>query len=338
MTPHSASLRHSVPASLRIGTRASKLALWQTEYVREKLRATGYESRAVEIRTTGDVVQDVPLSRLEGRAFFTKQIDDALLAGEIDLAVHSLKDLPTILPEGIVIAAVSEREDPSDALVGRGAPATRDSRPATWDSLPHHATVATSSLRRRAQLLHVRQDLAIVDLRGNVDTRLRKLDASDEWSAIILASAGLTRLGLADRIGQRLPPEVMLPAPGQGALAVTAREGDKASAKAARAAVHHAPSAMATLAERAFLRALEGGCQVPVAALAVLTGGMLGLQGRVVALGGERSVQGEETAPAVNEQAAEAVGIALAERLLDDGADEILAAVRGGPAPVVPEP
>jgi hydroxymethylbilane synthase len=186
--------------------------------------------------------------------------------------------------------------------------------------------------------LHVRPDLKVVDLRGNVDTRLRKLDSTDEWSAIILAAAGLVRLGLGDRIGQRLPPEVMLPAPGQGALAVTAREGDKTSANAARAAVHDEATAMATLAERAFLRALEGGCQVPVAALAVLTGGMLRLQGRVVALGGERSVEGVETAPAVNDEAAEAVGIALAERLLDDGADEILAAVRGGPAPVVPEP
>jgi hydroxymethylbilane synthase len=305
--------------------------------VRERLRVAGHESRVVEIKTTGDVVQDVPLSRLEGRAFFTKQIDDALLAGEIDLAVHSLKDLPTVLPEGIVIAAVSEREDPSDALVGSRV-AGRESRVVSWDGLPEYATVATSSLRRRSQLLHVRPDLKVVDLRGNVDTRLRKLDSTDEWSAIILAAAGLVRLGLGDRIGQRLPPEVMLPAPGQGALAVTAREGDKTSANAARAAVHDEATAMATLAERAFLRALEGGCQVPVAALAVLTGGMLRLQGRVVALGGERSVEGVETAPAVNDEAAEAVGIALAERLLDDGADEILAAVRGGPAPVVPEP
>jgi hydroxymethylbilane synthase len=337
MTPSVPPFRPSALPPFRIGTRASKLALWQTEHVRERLRAAGHESRVVEIKTTGDVVQDVPLSRLEGRAFFTKQIDDALLAGDIDLAVHSLKDLPTVLPEGIVIAAVSAREDPYDALVGSRV-AGRESRVMTWDTLPDHATVATSSLRRRAQLLHARPDLRIVDLRGNVDTRLRKLDANDEWSAIILAAAGLIRLGLADRIAQRLPPEVMLPAPGQGALAITARQGDETSMNAARAAVHDETTAMATLAERAFLRALEGGCQVPVAALAVLTGGTLRLTGRVVALGGERSVEGAETAPAVNERAAEAVGIALAERLLDDGADEILAAVRGGPAPVVPEP
>ncbi len=208
----------------------------------------------------------------------------------------------------------------------------------TWDELAHRAIVATSSLRRRAQLLHVRPDIEIVDLRGNVDTRLATLDRRSEWAAVILASAGLTRLGLGDRIGQRLPPEVMLPAPGQGALAVTVREGDTAAAAAARAAVHDAEAAMATLAERAFLRALEGGCQVPVAALAVLSDGTLRLHGRVVALGGERSVEGIETAPAVNDEAAEAAGIALAERLLDDGADEILAAVRRESAPAVPEP
>jgi hydroxymethylbilane synthase len=293
------------------------------------LKAAGHETVRVEIRTTGDVVQDVPLSKIGSRALFTKQIDDAMLAGEIDLAVHSLKDLPTMLPEGIALAAVAEREDPSDALVGKG--------PVSWDGLPHRAVVGTSSLRRRAQLLHVRADLHVVDLRGNVDTRLRKLDQNDEWSAVILAAAGLVRLGLGTRIGQRLPPEVMLPAPGQGALAVTARDGDKASSAAARA-VHHEVTAMAALAERAFLRSLEGGCQVPVAALATLNGGTIRLHGRVVSLGGERSVEGVQEAPAVNEQAAEAVGIALAERLLDEGADEILAAVRAGHAPAVPEP
>src|SRR5262249_7564303 len=159
---------------------------------------------------------------------FTKQIDDALLQGRIDLAVHSLKDLPTKLPEGIVLAAVAEREDPSDALVGRSPePAAPDPQPMAWNDLSQGAIVGTSSLRRRAQLLHVRADLRVVDLRGNVGTRVRKLDESKDWSAVILATAGLLRLGLADRISQRLPAEVMLPAPGQGALAVTAREGDR---------------------------------------------------------------------------------------------------------------
>jgi hydroxymethylbilane synthase len=317
---------------LRIGTRGSALALWQTEWVRERLGRTGHETERVEIRTTGDIVQDVPLYRIGSRALFTKQIDDALLDGRIDLAVHSLKDLPTILPEGIVLAAVGEREDPSDALVGRGPGQL------TWDSLPHGGVVATSSLRRRAQLLHVRADLRVVDLRGNVGTRVAKLDEREEWSAVILATAGLVRLGLALRIGQRLPPEVMLPAPGQGALGVTARAGDAVVAAAARGAVHHPPTALAVLSERAFLGALEGGCQVPVAALATVREGALRLHGRVVALGGERAVEGIEMGPAVNEQAAEAVGVALAERLLDDGADEILAAVRSQSAPIVPEP
>jgi len=317
---------------LKIGTRGSALALWQTEWVRERLHGAGHETERVEIRTTGDMVQDVPLSRIGGRALFTKQIDDALLEGRIDLAVHSLKDLPTTLPGGIVLAAVAEREDSSDALVGRGQDAL------AWDTLPQGAIVATSSLRRRAQLLHVRADLRVVDLRGNVGTRVARLDENTDWHAIVLATAGLVRLGLTARISQRLPPEVMLPAPGQGALAVTAREGDSTAATAARSAVHHEPTVMAVIAERAFLGALEGGCQVPVAALATVTEGTIRLHGRVVALGGERAVEGIEFGPAVNEQAAEAVGVALAERLLDDGADEILALVRSQPAPAVPEP
>ncbi len=315
---------------IRIGTRGSKLALWQTEVVRQRLQVAGHLTEVVEIKTTGDLVQDVPLSRIGARALFTRQIDEAMLEGRIDLAVHSLKDLPTVLPDGIVLVAVAEREDPSDALVGRGEVA--------WDTLPHGAAVGTSSLRRRAQLLHVRADLRVVDLRGNVDTRLAKLDRNPDWGAIILATAGLVRLGLGARIGQRMPPEVMLPAPGQGALAVTAPDDRSAAAVAARSALHHAPTAMAVLAERGFLRTLEGGCQVPVAGLATVKAGMLRLHGRVVALGGERAVEGIEEGPAVNEEAAEAVGVTLAERLLEDGAEEILAAVRSQPAPVVPEP
>ena len=246
--------------ALRVGTRGSALAVWQTEHVRARLHAAGFATSRVEIRTTGDMVQDVPLARIGGRALFTRQIDDAMLDGRIDLAVHSLKDLPTTLPDGIVLVAVGEREDPRDALVGRG--------PLTWEELPERAVVATSSLRRRAQLLRVRSDLDVRDVRGNVDTRLGKLDASHDWTAIVLAAAGLVRLGYESRIGQRLPPAVMLPAPGQGALAVTAREGDAAAASAARS-IHHGPTALAVAAERAFLRTLEGGCQVPVGALAV---------------------------------------------------------------------
>jgi hydroxymethylbilane synthase len=235
------------------------------------------------------------------------------------------------MPDGIALVAVGERGDPSDALVGRG--------PILWGDLPPGAVLATSSLRRRAQLLHLRPDLQVRDIRGNVDTRLAKLDANVEWSAILLASAGLVRLGLGDRIGQRLPPELMLPAPGQGALAITARAGDAPAAAAAARAVHHTATALAVAAERAFLRTLEGGCQVPVAAHAEPdAAGRLRLHGRVVSLGGERGVEGVETGAAADEEQAAELGVALAERLLGDGAASILAEVRAAVAPAVPEP
>jgi hydroxymethylbilane synthase len=298
--------------------------------VRERLERAGYVTERIEIRTTGDEVQHVPLSQIGSRALFTRQIDDAMLEGRIDLAVHSLKDLPTTLPAGIALVAVAEREDPRDALVGRG--------PLTWDDVPHGAVLATSSLRRRAQLLHLRPDLIVRDVRGNVDTRLAKLQANAEWTGILLAVAGLVRLGLGDRIGERLPPELMLPAPGQGALAVTARAGDAASAAAA-ASVHHPATAVAVAAERAFLRTLEGGCQVPVAALAERSaGGQLRLQGRVISLGGERAVEGSEVRACANVAEADALGVALGDRLLGQGAAAILAGVRAETAPTVPEP
>jgi hydroxymethylbilane synthase len=315
---------------LRIGTRGSALALWQTEHVRARLHAAGIETERVEIKTTGDLVQHVPLASIGGRALFTRQIDEAMLEGRIDLAVHSLKDLPTTLPDGIALVAVSEREDPRDALVGRG--------PIRWEELPHGAVVATSSLRRRAQLLHLRPDLEIHDVRGNVDTRLAKLEANHQWSAILLAAAGLVRLGLEARIGERLPPAVMLPAPGQGALAVTARAGDHAAASAAARAVHHSATARAVAAERGFLRTLEGGCQVPVAAHAAPRGDQLHLHGRVVSLRGERAVEGEDASAGRDEQEADLLGARLAERLLEQGAASILAEVRAAAVPAVPEP
>jgi hydroxymethylbilane synthase len=314
---------------LRIGTRASALALWQTEHVRARLHAAGVPTERVEIKTTGDLVQHVPLAEIGGRALFTRQIDEAMLEGRIDLAVHSLKDLPTTLPDGIALVAVGEREDPRDALVGRG--------PIRWSALAERAVIATSSLRRRAQLLHLRPDLEVRDVRGNVDTRLSKLEANSEWAAILLAVAGLVRLGLEARIGERLPPAVMLPAPGQGALAVTARSDDPAAAAAALAG-HHSATARAVAAERAFLRTLEGGCQVPVAAHATLRGDQLHLHGRVVALRGERGVEGQDSSAARDEPAADDLGVRLAERLLEQGAASILADVRAAAAPTVPEP
>lgn len=315
---------------LRVGTRSSALALWQTNRVRELLAAAGHATVSVEIRTTGELVPEVPLSRIGSRALFTRQIDEAMLEGRIDVAVHSLKDLPTELPPGIALAAVSEREDPRDALVGRG--------PISWSELPQGASIATSSLRRRAQLLHLRPDLRVSDIRGNVDTRLAKLQGRPEWAAIVLATAGLVRLGLGHRIGERLPVDVMLPAPGQGALAVTARADDPDAAAAVRAALHHRATALAVAAERAFLRHLEGGCQVPVAAFAEPVQGRLRLRGRVISLQGERAVEGVETAEPADEAAADALGVALAAQLLDRGAGEILASVRAAAAPAISEP
>jgi hydroxymethylbilane synthase len=321
-------------ARLRIGTRSSALAVWQTERVRALLRDIGCETERVEIKTTGDLTPEVPLARIGSRALFTKQLDDALLQGRIDLAVHSLKDLPTQLPDGIAIAAVGSREDPRDALVGRG--------PVRWSELTERAVVATSSLRRRAQLLHWRPDLVIVDVRGNVDSRLARLDARPEWAGIVLATAGLVRLGLAQRIGERLSPEVMLPAPGQGALAVTVRADDIKVHATVRQAVHDEASALPVAAERAFLSRLEGGCQVPVGAYAELDAAAAArtvrLRGRVVSLGGEKAVDGAHAGPVANEAAATDLGTALAERLLAEGAASILAEVRSAVGPPVPEP
>ena len=318
----------------RLGTRASALALWQTERIRARLAEHGYATEQIEIRTTGDVVQDIPLSRIGGRALFTKQLDDALLEDRIDLAVHSLKDLPTVLPDGIALAAVGLREDPRDALVARNGH--------TWATLPRGGIVATSSLRRRAQLLRARPDLRVVDIRGNVDTRLAKLDRNEEWAAVLLAAAGLVRLGLAGRISERLPFDVMLPAPGQGALAATVRAGDASAADAVRRALHDPETELAVVAERAFLRRLEGGCQVPVAAFAEVVqergGAVVRLRGRVVSLAGDASADGQRAGPAARPVEAEAVGEGLAEQLLGQGADAILRSVRETAAEAVSEP
>lgn len=317
---------HSAPLpAIRVGTRGSALALWQADYVATLLDRSGFSTERLEIRTTGDVIQDVPLSRIGTVAIFTRELDTAMLDGRIDAAVHSLKDLPTTLPEGIALAAVSRRADPRDALV------TRDGR--RWLDLPPGAVIATSSLRRRAQLLAARPDLAPTDIRGNVDTRLRKLARNVEWSGLLLAAAGLERLGFGDRISERLASAVMLPAPGQGAIAVTVRAGDQDTAAAVRSAVHHAPTAIATAAERAFLRRLEGGCLAPIAALARSNDdGSLHLHGRVLSLDGGAVVEAERSAAIGDESAAEQLGTALADDVLIRGGAEILAIVRGAGA------
>ncbi|HEX5725913.1 MAG TPA: hydroxymethylbilane synthase [Longimicrobiaceae bacterium] len=314
------------PGPLRIASRGSALALWQARAVEAALRAAapGTEVEIRVVRTTGDRVTDVPLARIGDRGLFTKELDERLLAGEAELAVHSLKDVPTRLPDGLVVAAVTAREDPRDVLIlppGRSG-GLRD--------LPPGARVGTSSLRRRAQLLRLRPDLEIPDLRGNLDTRLAKLDRG-EYDAIVLAAAGVIRLGWVDRIAHFLDPEDWLPAVGQGALAIVARADDEETL--ARVRILHDPdTAACTTAERAFLRALEGGCQVPIGALATREGGELRLRGMVAALDGSRVLHGSERG-----DDPEALGRALADRLLGEGAGEVLEAIRA-PLGGVPQP
>ncbi|HET7602796.1 MAG TPA: hydroxymethylbilane synthase [Gemmatimonadales bacterium] len=308
--------------SLRIGTRASRLARWQTDRIAALLHASGVTTQAVEIRTTGDLVGDVPLPRIGDRALFTRQLDEALLDERIDLAVHSLKDLPTRLPDGVVLAAIGERADPRDALVARDS--------AALAALPTGAVVATSSLRRRAQLLRARPDLSVPDLRGNVETRLGKLDQNADWSAIVLASAGLDRLGLGQRISQRLPIELMLPAPGQGALAVTTRRDDTHTSQLLRTLVQRPDVAAAVTAERSFLGALEGGCHAPIAAFASTEGGTLRLHGRVLSLDGRDCLDEIEEGSIAGDGPARA-GLQLAERLIRQGAEQLLGDARTQP-------
>jgi hydroxymethylbilane synthase len=305
---------------LRIATRASALAVAQTKLVAAALeRAAGVRTELVEVRTEGDRVQDKALAAIGGKGLFVKELEEALLAGRADLAVHSAKDLPAALAPGTVLAAFPERVDARDALIG----AERGARLAT---LARGARVGTGSLRRRAQLLAARPDLEIVPLRGNVDTRLRKL-AAERLDAIVLACAGLERLGLADRIDERLDPETMLPAVGQGVLALQTRAG--APAAAALAALDHAPTRAAVTAERAFLARLAGDCNVPLAAHAVLAGGALALRGLLASPDGARVLRSSARAPA--EEAARA-GHEAAEAILAQGGGAILAALAAGAA------
>jgi hydroxymethylbilane synthase len=299
---------------LVIGSRGSQLALWQAQWIAARLAERGHETRIEIIKTTGDKITDVPLAKVGTKGLFTKEIEEALLDGRIDLAIHSLKDLPTEIPAGLTIAAVPERADARDAMVGAGL-----------NQLPAGAKVGTSSLRRAAQLRVVRPDFVIESVRGNLDTRVRKLDEG-QYRAIVLAAAGLTRLGWAHRIAEILPPEVMCPAVGQGALAVETRQ--EGEARDFCAALDHAVTRAAVTAERAVLAALGGGCQVPIGAHAEIEGDSLRLIGAVIAPDGDRMVRkGDRGAVA---DAAE-IGRRLGEALLMDGAREILAQVFGAP-------
>ncbi|HEY0082385.1 MAG TPA: hydroxymethylbilane synthase [Pyrinomonadaceae bacterium] len=301
-----------------IGSRGSKLALWQSEWVKSRLAELRpeVEIRIEVIKTSGDVMLDVPLAVIGGKGVFTKELEEALLAEEIDLAVHSLKDLPTTLPDNLAISAITEREDARDALILREGVAAANN---SLRDLPHGAVVGTSSLRRQAQLKHLRTDVSIKDLRGNVDTRLRKLDEGG-YDAIILASAGLRRLGFERRINASITHAEMLPAVGQGALGIETRADDKRTA-ALVSLLEHAPTRAACTAERALLFALGGGCQVPIAAHAVVSGDTLQLDALVAALDGGRVIR--ESLEDETGHAARA-GEALAARLRTRGADELL--------------
>lgn len=309
---------------LTIGSRGSKLALWQAEHVRAKLAALnpGLDVAITIIQTTGDRITDVPLARIGDKGLFTKELDNALLEGHADLAVHSLKDVPTRMPEGLSLAAILEREDPRDALL------VAPDRPRSLDALPPGARVGTSSLRRRAQLLALRPDLIIDDLRGNLDTRMRRVQDA-EYDAIILAQAGLNRLGLASHAAQLLDPPAWLPAVGQGALAITARASDDRTI-GLLTALEHAETRAAVTAERALLAELEGGCQIPIGALARLRGEALVLHALVASTDGNRVVRGE-----IEGSAADAAGLgrALAADLGARGGADILRELRDQSTP-----
>ena len=295
---------------LVIASRGSQLALWQAHWVERQLTAAGHACRIEIIKTTGDKITDVPLAKVGTKGLFTKEIEEALLDGRADLAVHSLKDLPTELPEGLVLAAVPEREDPRDAIVGR-----------RLADLPQGAKVGTSSLRRSAQLRKLRPDLVVESVRGNLDTRLRKLDEG-RYDAILLAAAGLKRLGWADRIAEILEPSVMCSAVGQGALAIETRSSG--AGLLACAPLDHPDTHAAVTAERGVLGALGGGCQVPIGAHAVVQAGRLRLQAIVASPDGSELIRAESEGASAD---AEAIGHALGEELLARGARRILETV-----------
>ena len=299
-----------------IGTRGSQLALWQTNWVKAQIEKhhSGIEVEIKVISTKGDRVLDVSLPKLgeEGKGLFTKELEDALFEHRVDLAVHSLKDLPTELPAGLHIGAICEREDARDALVARNLIAS-------FNELPERALIGTSSLRRQAQIKSVRPDLVIEPVRGNVDTRLRKLD-DGRYDAIVLAAAGLHRLGHANRITEHLSEDLMLPAVGQGALAIETREDDAPTAEIIHA-LNHEATRFACSAERAFLKGLGGGCLVPIAAHATIESDVMTLNGLVASPDGLEVVRAQQSGPS---QDAVLLGQRLADALLARGAGRIL--------------
>jgi hydroxymethylbilane synthase len=300
---------------LKLGTRGSALALWQANWTKSQLekRWPGLTVELVSIKTTGDKILDVSLAKIGGKGLFTKEIDEALLDGRIDLAVHSLKDVPFQLPEGIDFAAIPEREDPRDVFVSNG--------PKLYE-LEAGARIGTSSLRRQVQLRHHYPTVKIVMLRGNVDTRLKKL-AAGEFDGIILAAAGLKRLGREERITQFLDDDIMLSAVGQGALGIVCRSADS-STRAALGVLDHAPTRTAVTAERSLLQTLGGSCQIPVAGRATLLGERLSIKGLVASLDGTRVIAEQLSGP--SDRPSE-LGLAIGQKLLARGAADILAEI-----------
>ena len=302
--------------TLKIATRQSPLALWQAEHIRARLQElhADLQVELVTFVTQGDKILDTPLAKIGGKGLFIKELEAALLDGRADLAVHSMKDVPMALPEGLSLTVICEREDPLDAFVSNSY--------TSFDELPQGAKVGTSSLRRKSQILKARPDLEIIDLRGNVGTRLSKLDAGN-YDAIILASAGLKRLGLADRIRHTLKPAVSLPAVGQGALGLECRDRDQAVLDLILPLLH-AETDVCVRAERAFNAYLEGGCQVPIAGYATLQNGKIAIEGRVGSVDGATLLKAELQGD-VNQ--AEQLGVALAQNLLAQGAGDLLKAL-----------
>lgn len=307
---------------LRIATRQSPLALWQAHYVQQRLMAShpGLSVELVPMVTKGDIILDTPLAKVGGKGLFVKELEQALLDGRADIAVHSMKDVPVEFPEGLGLVTICEREDPLDAFVSH--------RFDSVDALPQGAVVGTSSLRRQCQLSARRPDLVIRSLRGNVGTRLSKLDAGD-YDAIILAVAGLKRLGMGDRIRHAMPAEESLPAVGQGAVGIECRLDDEQTIMLL-AALNDEDTAVRVKAERAMNTRLEGGCQVPIGSFAELEGDELWLRGLVGSPDGSAMIRGERRGP---REDAEKMGISLAEELLNNGAREILAEVYKGNPP-----
>jgi hydroxymethylbilane synthase len=302
--------------SLRIGTRGSALALWQANHIREELKELhGVEAELVRIRTSGDRFQNASIAQIGmesgSKGVFIKELEDALLGGSVDLAVHSMKDVPTETPHGLMFPAVTKREDPRDCLISHQGQALKD--------LPAGARIGTSSLRRQAQLRHRRGDLQVLDLRGNVDTRMKKV-AAGEFDAIVLAVAGVTRLGASGSITEILLPEWMLPAVGQGALGIETREDDR-QASALVAALDDAETRACVTAERALLRELEGGCQVPLGAWARIERGELRIEACLLSSDGRECLRDQQRGAVGN---AERIGRQLGQALKEAGADRIL--------------